>query len=147
MLLIETKNIGTQTVLTNGIIGVGQTTRRYTKKAKNCQSALVNNGDSITLNADGIYEVTANFVFSGVDTGNVTVQAIENGEIINGTFATETITIPDAEIRTMTLHFKVLVDSNCVLGCVSTLAKNIAFANIGVGATFISVIVDAKKVV
>lgn len=147
MLIVGTRNAGTQTVLTDGIINIGTVYRRYCKPTCNGLPTFVNNGNSITLNGQGIYHVTAKFVGSGTETGALTVQAVENGIDILGEFATEAITVADTQLRTVMLDFYVLVDRTCILGNSSTLAKTISFDNTGVGATFTSVTVNVDKVV
>lgn len=147
MLLIETRNVESQTVLSNGIIDVGATVRRYCKRATNGQPTFVNNDSSITLNGEGIYEIMANFVFTAEVAGDVVIQALENGMPINGVFVKNTVAAPGTDTKTLTLHYKTLVDSGCVLGIASTFAKSIAFQNTGVPITLTSVIVDAKKLV
>ena len=147
MLLIGTRNTSSQEVLTDGVINVGNTYRRYCKKASNCLPTFVNNANGITLNGNGIYHITATFVGSGTEAGVVTIQALENGIEILGEFSSETITTADTELRTFVLDFYVLVDSTCLLGCETTVSKTISFQNTGVGATFTSVVVNAEKVV
>lgn len=147
MLLVGTRNVGTQTVLTDGIINVGTVYRRYCKPTCNGLPTFVNNGNSLTLNGQGIYHVTAKFVGAGTETGALTVQAVENGAEILGEFASEAITVADTQLRSVYLDFYVLVDKTCVLNNRTTLAKTISFSNAGVGATFTSVTVNVDKVV
>lgn len=147
MLLIGTQNTGTQTVLTDGIVSLGTVYRKYCKKANNCLPTFTNDSNSITLNGQGVYHITATLVGAGTTAGTLTVQMLENGVPVVGGIASETITTADTELRTLVIDRYVLVDNTCLLGCTSTLAKTISFENTGVGATFSNVVVNVEKVV
>ena len=147
MLLIGTQNTGSQTVLANGIVSIGNVYRKYCKRASNGLPTFANDGTSVTLNGQGIYHVTATFVGAGTAAGTLTVQMLENGTAVAGGIASETITTSDTELRTLVIDRYVIVDSACLLGCTSTLAKTISFENTGVGATFSNVVVNVEKVV
>lgn len=147
MLLIGTQNAGSQTVLTDGIISLGSVYRKYCKKTSNCIPTFASDSNSIVLNGQGIYHLTATFVGTGTTAGTVTIQMLENGTPVVGGVASETITTADTELRTFVIDRYVLVDSTCLLGCTSTLAKAISFENTGVGATFSNVVVNVDKVV
>ena len=147
MLLIGTQNTGSQTVLTNGIISLGSVYRKYCKRASNGLPTFASDGNSVTLNGQGIYHVTATLVGAGTAAGTLTVQMLENGVQVVGGVASETITTADTELRTLVIDRYVLVDNTCLLGCTSTLAKTISFENTGVGATFSNVVVNVDKVV
>lgn len=147
MLLIGTQNTGSQTVLTDGIISLGSVYRKYCKKTSNCLPTFASDSNSIVLNGQGIYHLTATFVGSGTTAGTVTIQMLENGTPVVGGVTSETITTADTELRTFVIDRYVLVDSTCLLGCTSTLAKTISFENTGVGATFSNVVVNVDKVV
>lgn len=147
MLLIGTQNTGTQTVLTDGIVSLGTVYRKYCKKANNCLPTFANDSNSITLNGQGVYHITATLVGAGTTAGTLTVQMLENGVPVVGGIASETITTADTELRTLVIDRYILVDNTCLLGCTSTLAKTISFENTGVGATFSNVVVNVDKVV
>lgn len=147
MLILGTQNTGTQTVLTDGIVSLGTVYRKYCKKANNCLPTFVNDSNSITLNGQGVYHITATLVGAGTTAGTLTVQMLENGLPVVGGIASETITTADTELRTLVIDRYVLVDNTCLLGCTSTLAKTISFENTGVGATFSNVVVNVEKVV
>lgn len=147
MLLIGTQNAGSQTVLTDGIISLGSVYRKYCKKTSNCLPTFASDSNSIVLNGQGIYHLTATFVGTGTTAGTVTIQMLENGTPVVGGVTSETITTADTELRTFVIDRYVLVDSTCLLGCTSTLAKTISFKNTGVGATFSNVVVNVDKVV
>lgn len=147
MLLIGTQNTGNQTVLTDGIISLGSVYRKYCKRANNGLPTFASNGNSITLNEQGIYHITATFVGAGTTAGTLTIQMLENGVPVVGGVASETITTADTELRTLVIDRYILVDDTCLLGCKSTLAKTISFENTGVGATFSNVVVNVDKVV
>ena len=147
MLLIGVKNTGTQTVLAEGIVNIGSVYRKYCKKNACGFPAFARTANDITLNHSGIYHLTATFVASAPAAGDVTVQLLVNGEVVDGAFATETITTATTEFRTMVIDYYVLVDKDCILNTESTVAQTISFQNTGDDATFTSVVVNVDKVV
>ncbi len=142
MLILGTKNIGTQTVLTDGIINLGSTYRRFCKN-----NAFSRTSNDVSLQATGVYHITATLVGSGDVAGVVTVQLAINGELIDGAFSSETITTADTELRTFVIDYYVLVDKSCVLGSTAVNTQTVSLVNTGVDATFTSVIVNVDKVV
>lgn len=147
MLLIGVKNTGTQTVLADGLVNIGSVYRRYCKKNACGVPAFARTANDISLQHSGIYHLTATFVASAPAAGDVTVQLLVNGQVVDGAFATETITTATTEFRTMVIDYYVLVDKDCILGRESTIAQTISFQNTGVDATFTSVVVNVDKVV
>ena len=147
MLLIGVKNTGTQTVLADGLVNIGSVYRKYCKKNACGFPAFARTDNDITLNHSGIYHLTATFVASAPAAGDVTVQLLVNGQVVDGAFATETITTATTEFRTMVIDYYVLVDKDCILGRESTVAETISFQNTGDDATFTSVVVNVDKVV
>ena len=145
MLLIGTKNVGTQTVLTDGIINLGSTYRRYCKKNNCCVPAFARTAQDITLNHSGIYHITATLVGTGTVAGDVSVQLLANGDVVEGAISTETITTATTEFRTFVIDYYLLVDKDCVLNTLSTIAQTISLQNVGVGATFTSVVLNVSK--
>ena len=147
MLLLGVKNIGTQTVLADGIVNIGSVYRKYCKK-NSCGFTTFNaTSNGIALQHEGIYHITATLVGSGDVAGDITVQLAQNGVLVDGAFSTQTITTPDTELRTLVIDYYVLVDKDCILGRESTIAQNISLVNTGVDATFTSVVVNVDKVV
>ena len=145
MLLLGTKNFASQNVVTNGIVQLGNVYRRYCKRINGTRTFEFDNSD-IILQQSGIYHITVTAVGSGADAGTLAIQLYENGVPVTGAFSNETITTPDTELRTLTIDYFVLVDSTCVLGCNSTVAKAISLVNTGVEATYTSVVVNVEKV-
>lgn len=148
MLLIGTKNTGSQTVLANSTINLGTPVyRKYCKRT--CQGLPTFDATStgITLNGQGIYHITATFVGTGTVAGALTVQMYDNGDIVTGATSTETITTANTEQRTLVIDYYVKVDSACVLGNWAVSPKTLTFRNDGVGATFSNVVVNIEKVV
>lgn len=146
MLLLGVKNTASQTVVTDGIVNLGAVYRKFCKK--NCGvTAFAFNGNSISLNHKGIYHLTLNANVSGTAAGDVTLQLAENGVIIPGALATETITTATTEIRNLTIDYYLLVDNTCILGTDSTLAKTITVLNPGVGSIINNIVVNVEKVV
>lgn len=60
--------------------------------------------DSANVAVPGYYELTATVTFTAAAAGDVTIAAYQNGEAIPGIVATETITTPTTEVRTLSLH-------------------------------------------
>lgn len=147
MLLLGTKNVGTQTVLTDGVINIGSVYRKFCKKNSCGVPTFNRTANDISLQHEGIYHITATLVGSGDVAGVVTVQLFVNGEAITGAFSSETITTADTELRTFVIDYYVLVDKDCLLGRESTLAQTVSLVNTGVDATFTSVVVNVDKVV
>ena len=149
MLLIGTKNIGTQTVLADGVINIGSVYRKYCKKNRCGFPAFNRTANDISLQHEGIYHITATFVGSADTAGLVTLQLAINGELIDGAVSSETITTPDTEFRTFVIDYYVLVDNDCILGRESTIAQTISFVNVSedIAVTLTSVIVNVDKVV
>ena len=145
MLLLGTKNVGTQTVLADGIINLGSVYRKYCKRNSCGVTTFSRTAQDITLNQSGIYHVTATLVGSGTAAGVVTVQLFENGEEVEGAFSSQTITTATTELRTFVIDYYILVDRDCVLGREATLAKTISLVNTGIAANFTSVIVNVTK--
>ena len=149
MLLIGTKNIGTQTVLADGIVNLGNVYRRFCKKNRCGVPAFATTGNGVSVQHEGIYHLTATFVGSGSAAGDLTIQLALNGVLVDGAVSTQTITTADTEIRTWVIDYYVKVDSGCVLGVSSTDAQTISFVNVSdaIDATFTSVTVNVEKVV
>lgn len=147
MLLLGTKNVGTQTVLADGQINIGNVYRRFCKANKCGVPAFTATSNGITLNHEGIYHITAVLVGTGETAGDVTVQLLENGEVITGAVSTQTITTATTEFRTFVIDYYIKVDKDCVLGYSTTTAKSISLVNASedIDATFTSVVVNVTK--
>lgn len=146
MLLIGTRNVATQNIVTNGNIELGSVYRRYCKRINGTRTFDFI-GEDVILQQNGIYHITVTAVGSGAEAGTLAIQLYENGVAVPGAFANETITTADTELRTLTIDYYALVDTACILGCNSTVAKEISLINTGVEATFTSVIMNIEKVV
>lgn len=145
MLLIGTKNFGTQSVLTDGLINLGASYRRYCKRTATGARTFENMGTGIALNGEGIYHITATFIGAGTEAGDLSVQLFENGIAIDGAEASETVVTPETELHNLVIDYYVLVDSACILGQNAVVSKTISFENIGVPATFSNVVVNITK--
>lgn len=146
-LLLGVKNTTPQSVIALGTIDLGSVYRRYCKKNSCGIRTFDSTSQSISLQQQGIYHVTATLVGAGTIAGDVTVQLLVNGEPVSGVFSTETITTPTTELRTFVIDSYILVDEACLLGTSSTIAKTISLQNTGVEATFTSVVVNVEKVI
>lgn len=146
MLLLGLKNVSTQAVATDGFVNFGNVYRKYCKKC-NGITTFSTNGESVTLNQSGIYHITINAIASGDVAGDVTIQLLEDGTPIVGVVSTQTITTATTELRTFTIDYYILVSQTNVLNGLTTIGKTISLQNIGVDATFESVIFNVEKVV
>ena len=149
MLLLGTKNIGTQTVLADGLVNIGSVYRKFCKRNRCGVPAFSVTANGVTLNTEGIYHITATFVGSGSVAGVLSVQLFLNGIAVDGAISSQTITTADTEVRTWVVDYYAKVDTDCVLGVTSTDAQTVSFANTsdGIDATFTSVVVNIDKVV
>lgn len=149
MLVIGTKNFGTQTVLADGLVNLGTTYRKFCKRNRCGVPAFAVTSNGIALQHEGFYHVTATFVGSGSVAEDLTIQLFVNGVAIDGALSTQTITTADTEIRTFVIDYYVKVDRDCILGVDSTVAETISFVNTSATAdlTLTSAIVNVDKVV
>lgn len=145
-LLIGTRNVTTQNVVTNGNVELGSVYRRYCKRINGTRTFDFI-GEDVILQQNGIYHVTVTAVVSAATAGNVTLSLYENGVAVPSAFATETITTPNTELRTLVIDYFALVDTTCVLGCNSTVAKELSLVNTGIDAIYTSVTMNVEKVV
>lgn len=146
-LLIGVKNTGTQTVLADGTVNIGNVYRRFCKANRCGVPAFSVTSNGVTLNHSGIYHVTATIVGTGATAGDVTVQLAENGELIAGALSTQTITTATTEFRTFVIDYLIKVDKDCVLGYPTTDAKTLSLVNVSedIDATFTSVVFNVVK--
>lgn len=149
MLLIGTKNFGTQTVLADGIVNLGSTYRKFCKRNRCGVPAFAVTANGISLQHEGIYHITATFVGSGSVAGVATIQLYVNGVAVDGALSSQTITTADTEVRTFVIDYYVKVDRDCILGVDSTVAESVSFVNTSdtIDITLTSAIVNVDKVV
>lgn len=147
MLLTGLKNTGSQTVLSDSLINLGNVYRKYCKRTRQGLPTFAETSTGVTLNGAGIYHITATFIGAGTVAGDLTVQMLDNNEVVTGAVSTETITTATTELRTLVIDYYVKVDETCNLGTWGVASKTIAFRNTGVGATFSNVVVNIEKVV
>lgn len=146
MFLLGTRNVTTQDVVTNGNVQLGSVYRKYCKRI-NGNRTFDFIGEDVILQQNGIYHITITAIVSGSEAGNVTLALYENGVPAPSAFATETITTPDTELRTLTIDYYTLVDNTTVLGCTSTIFKEISLVNTGIEASYTNVVMNIDKVV
>lgn len=149
MLLIGTRNFGTQTVLADGIVNLGSTYRKFCKRNRCGVPAFAVTSNGIALQHEGIYHLTATFVGSGSVAGVATIQLYVNGVAVDGALSSQTITTADTEVRTFVIDYYVKVDRDCILGVDSTVAESVSFVNTSdaIDITLTSAIVNVDKVV
>ncbi len=143
---IGLRNVTPQTVIEGGTIDLGRVYRRNCRKNRCGVRVFDTTNEDVTLNWDGIYEVKVSAVVSGTEAGDLTVQLLANDVAVPTALATETITTPETEFRTIGLQQLILVDSSCVLGCTSTIPVGLSLQVLGIGATISSIVVDIVKV-
>lgn len=132
---LYTRNVSPQSVAVLGNVNLGTLIRQHYETDKcGTRTFSIDNGN-ITLQLPGIYKVTVIAIVSAPAAGNVTLQLLENGELIPGALATETITTASTESRIITIQAYVLVNTICLLGQRSTLAKTLSVVNTGVAST------------
>lgn len=146
MLILGTRNVTTQDVVENGNVQLGSVYRRYCKRINGTRTFDFI-GEDVILQQNGIYHITITAVVSAATAGNVTLALFENGVAAPSAFATETITTPNTELRTLVIDYYALVDTTCVLGCNSTVAKELSLVNTGIEATYTNVVMNIDKVV
>lgn len=142
------RNVGSQTVLADGVINLGVAYRRFDDNYNPCRIFTFNEtANGITIQREGIYKVTATFVGTGETAGDVTIQLFENGIAVDGIVSTQTITTATTEFRTFVIDYYIKVDRDIVLGYNTTDAKTISFVNTSedIDATFTSVVVNVTK--
>lgn len=143
--ILGLKNTFTQVVDEGALIDLGAVYRKYCKKI-NCVKTFDVTSNSVALQETGMYLVDVNATFTAEAAGDVTIQLYENGIAIPGALATETITTPTTEARSISFSYIVSVDCGCILNNQTVLSKVLSLVNTGVEATFSNVVVNIVKV-
>lgn len=133
------KNNATQNLSVNEAVNLGSVYRRYSN------GTFAINPTSVSLLQSGFYKVTTTITFSAPAAGDVTFQLASNNTPIESALATETITVADTEIRSLTIDYIILVSKGCVANIPTTLIENISLLNIGVASTVTNVIFNVVK--
>lgn len=111
---IYTVNQGAVSVAVGGIIPLGSINRRFGCK---CNNALDLNGNGITINEAGYYDVDISVTATATAAGNVTVTLFKDGVAVPGATATATA----AASGTVALPITPLVRQMCGSGSTLTL--------------------------
>lgn len=111
---IYTVNQGAVAVAVGGIIPLGSINRRFGCK---CNNALDLNGNGITINEAGYYDVNISVTATATAAGNVTVTLLKDGVAVPGATATATA----AASGTVALPILPLVRQMCGSGSTLTL--------------------------
>lgn len=143
---IGLRNVTPETVLEGGTIDLGRVYRRNDRTLKCGRRTFTATNEDVTLNAQGMYEVSVSLVATGTEAGDLTVQLLANDVAVPTALATETITTAETEFRTLNLQQTILVDSSCILGCNVTNPVGLSLQVLGIGATIQSLVVDIVKV-
>lgn len=109
MLLIGYNNTATQSVPALGLIDFGSPYREYSKTGCCGTTTFAGTGVAPRLNVRGIYHVTAVVTYTAPVAGDVSLQAVVDGDAITGLISTESVETADTEFHTTTLDFYVLV--------------------------------------
>ena len=128
---IYTVNSTSTAVVEGGTIPLGTATRRY--------GQCINlNGNSITLNGNGYYDVDVTATFTGA-VGNATITLFKDGVAVPG--ATATTNIATANTQVASVSFPAIIKVRC---CEQP--ANLTLVLTGVGVTFSNVAVSAIKI-
>lgn len=146
MLLIGTKNTNAQTLIAGDSLNLGSVYRRYCRRNSCGTPAFSASGTALTINAAGIYHVTATMVCTATVAGIVSAELAANGVAIPGAISSETITTAGTEQRTLVIDQYVLVDRACTLGTNAIQPVSLSIVNAGVGATYSAITLNAEKV-
>lgn len=138
-------NILPQEVAVNELVNLGNVYRRFSKKNDCGVSTFDYFGTGVTLNHKGIYKVDITAVVSAPAAGVVTLQLENNGALIPGALASETITTADTELRTLTFSYFILVDNDLILNYATTSPQSLSIRNTGDESTIESIIVNITK--
>lgn len=111
---IYTVNQGAAAVAVGGIIPLGSINRRFGCK---CNNALDLNGNGITINEAGYYDVDVSVTATATAAGNVTITLLKDGVAVPGATATATA----AASGTVALPITPLVRQMCGSGSTLTL--------------------------
>lgn len=146
MLLIGIKNTNAQTLISGENINLGAVYRRYCRRNSCGAPSFYASGTDLTINAAGIYHVTATMVCTATVAGIVSADLAANGVAIPGAISSETITTAGTEQRTLVIDQYVLVDRACTLGTNAIQPVSLSIVNAGVGATYSAITLNAEKV-
>lgn len=129
---IQIANIVSTATAVGAVINLGTVQHRQNK------CALSGSASGVILREPGYYTISATVTFTAPAAGNVTVVGRLNGEQLAGVTATETITTPNTEVRTVALTGLVYIP------CGSAPAT-LTLANTGVASTITNVSVTVVK--
>lgn len=133
--LLVTRNLNDQAILTNETINQGSVYRKFLTGC-NCIKPITNNGTTTTINATGMYKISVEATFTAPAPGVVTLTLFENGIPLTGAFASETISTATTETRSMSFSTYVVVDQTKVLGINAITPKTYTLVNTGAATTF-----------
>ncbi len=138
-------NTSSQEVATDGTLEIATAYRKYISRGKCGLDTYAATGNAVSVQHSGFYHVTVTVTFTAPAAGDVTIQLAENGVLVPGALATETITTATTEFRSAVIDFYVLVNKGCVAGVPTTLIKNLSVVNTGVPATFTNYVINVEQ--
>lgn len=138
-------NTTDQDVVVDGLVNLGTSYRQFTSKNRCGFSTFSFTSNGVSLNHRGIYKVTVTAVVSAPAAGDVTLQLEENGVLIPGAIATETITTAVTESHTLVIDYFILVDNDLILNFPTAVAKTITVRNVGIASTIENIVVNITK--
>lgn len=146
MKLIGLLNTADQAIEIDGLVNFGQVYRRFDKKESCGCRAFETTGESLTLQQQGVYKITITATISAPAAGTFTLQVLENGVLLNGIEASETITTATTELRNITIDYITYVSNGCLMGFNTTQIKTISLQNTsGAAMTVNNIVVNAVK--
>ena len=139
-------NTSPQTLETGSVLSISEAYRKYICRGKCCLDTYRTNSNSIAIQHSGFYHVTVTATFTAPAAGVVTLQLAENGVLVPGALASETITTATTEVRSVAIDYYVLVNKGCVAGVPTALTKNISVVNTGVPSTVTNYVVNVEQI-
>ena len=128
---IYTANTASTVVSVGSAVPLGSIIRRF-----GCGVSY--NGNAISLNERGYYDIDVGVTFTAADAGNVTITVYQDGVAVPGATATATITIASTQVESITVPAIVRVLNSCAPSQITVVVS-------GTAATFSNVAVTVEK--
>lgn len=128
---IYTANTASTVVAVGSAVPLGSIIRRF-----GCGVSY--NGNAISLNERGYYDIDVGVTFTAADAGNVTITVYQDGVAVPGATATATITTATTQVESVTIPAIVRVLNSCASSQITVVVS-------GTAATFSNVAVTVEK--